>query len=70
VIAVASAPPHPWMPGVWDHDDQGLPIRHRPLRPYCDLWESRCGTFLFDFPALRTVMELAPCPLCAADEEP
>lgn len=66
------APPRPWMPAVWDHDAQGLPVRHRPGSPYGDLWKSRCPleAFLFDFPALRKVMVLRPCLVCEALEEP
>lgn len=60
------APPHPWMPAVWDLDGQGLPIRHRPAALFVDLWTSRCPreVFLFAFPATREVMPLTPCPLC------
>ncbi len=59
------APPRPWMPAVWDLDPQGLPVRHRPVRPFADLWESRCGdVFLFDFSPMREVMTLTPCIPC------
>ena len=60
------APPQSWMPAVWDHDSEGLPVRHRPGRPFADLWESRCdrAVFLFDFAAMRAVMELRPCLAC------
>lgn len=65
------APPHPWMPTVWAHDAQGLPVRHRPGRPYGDLWVAMCGeVFLFDFEALRAVMELTPCLECLDLGEP
>lgn len=60
-------PLRPWMPAMFTMDAQGLPIRHRPGRwRHGDVWESRCGgQWLFDFPALRTVMELTPCLECA-----
>ncbi len=64
--AESIAPPRPCMPAVWDLDAQGLPIRHRPDQPHADLWNARCGeAFLFDFPAMRAVMELTPCLECA-----
>lgn len=61
----AVAPPHPWMPAVWDLDAQGLPVRHRPAAPFADLWKSRCGeAFVFDFSPMREVMTLTPCERC------
>lgn len=61
----AVAPPHPWMPAVWDLDAQGLPIRHRPAHRFADMWEARCGgAFLFDFSPMREVMTLTPCVRC------
>lgn len=65
------APPHPWMLTVWDHDAQGLPVRHRPGTPHGDLWISRCSdeatyrfVFLMDHDSLSAIMELRPCLEC------
>jgi hypothetical protein len=66
-----AAPPRPWMPAVWDRDTQGLPVRHRPAGRFADLWKAQCPgeAFLFEFDAMRAVMELTPCQWCAESEQ-
>lgn len=68
------APPHPrqrqpWMPAMFDLDAQGLPVRHRSgQRLHGDVWEARCGVWLFNFLPLTETMRLAPCPTCKGFE--
>lgn len=77
VVREPVAPPQPWMPAVWEHDGQGLPVRHRPDRPHGDLWIARCSNeteyrfvFLMDFSPLREVLVLTPCLACLEMEQP
>jgi hypothetical protein len=71
--AESIAPPHPWMPAIFDLDVQGLPVRHRPGQwRHGDVWESRCddAAIVFDFSPLREVMALTPCLGCEEAEQP